>query len=96
MTKVSAKVLLLNDEDNVLIVCAPIQKSEPIEIEGDAVPAPADLDLGHKLARRDISKGSVISKYGMPIGEASADIRKGDHVHVHNVISRYTAIEMME
>ncbi|MBE7012998.1 MAG: altronate dehydratase [Ruminococcaceae bacterium] len=44
-----------------------------------------NLEDGHKYARRDISKGEDIIKYGFPIGHATCDIKKGDHVHTHNV-----------
>ena len=44
-----------------------------------------NLDDGHKYALRDIKKGEDIIKYGNPIGHATEDIKKGEHVHVHNV-----------
>ena len=40
---------------------------------------------GHKYARCNIAKGESIIKYGQPIGHATADIKKGEHVHTHNV-----------
>ncbi len=40
---------------------------------------------GHKYALRDIKKGEAVIKYGNPIGIATADIKKGEHVHTHNV-----------
>lgn len=40
---------------------------------------------GHKYAVRDISAGENIVKYGMPIGHATADIKRGEHVHSHNL-----------
>ena len=40
---------------------------------------------GHKYALRDIAAGEDVIKYGMPIGHATADIAKGEHVHVQNV-----------
>ena len=40
---------------------------------------------GHKYALRDIAEGENVIKYGMPIGHATCAIRKGEHVHVHNV-----------
>jgi len=45
------------------------------------------IPANHKFALRDISKGDLIIKYGQPIGTASRDIGKGQHVHVHNVES---------
>lgn len=44
-----------------------------------------NLSDGHKYALRDIKKGENIIKYGNPIGHATTDIKKGDHVHSHNV-----------
>ena len=44
-----------------------------------------DKSTGHKIALCDIKKGEEIIKYGYPIGNASADIKKGESVHSHNM-----------
>lgn len=44
-----------------------------------------NLEDGHKYALRDIKCGEDIIKYGNPIGHATCDIKKGEHVHTHNV-----------
>ena len=44
-----------------------------------------NLDDGHKYALRDIKAGENIIKYGNPIGHAVVDIKKGEHVHNHNI-----------
>jgi (2R)-sulfolactate sulfo-lyase subunit alpha len=44
-----------------------------------------DVPIGHKIALKDIGKGDTIIKYGQDIGKAVADIKKGEHVHVHNI-----------
>ncbi|HET7848263.1 MAG TPA: UxaA family hydrolase [Pseudolabrys sp.] len=44
-----------------------------------------DVPIGHKVALVDIKKGETVWKYGHDIGKAVADIKKGEHVHVHNV-----------
>ena len=44
-----------------------------------------NLEDGHKYALRDIKCGEDIIKYANPIGHATADIKKGEHVHTHNV-----------
>jgi altronate dehydratase len=46
------------------------------------------IPMGHKLALADIAAGSLIVKYGEAIGEATAPIAAGAHVHVHNLRSR--------
>lgn len=40
---------------------------------------------GHKFALCDIPEGEQIIKYGYPIGIATADIKKGEWVHSHNL-----------
>ena len=52
-----------------------INPKDNVEIRGD----------GHKYALRDIAEGENVIKYGMPIGHATCAIKKGEHVHVHNV-----------
>ena len=44
-----------------------------------------DLTDGHKYAVRDINIGENVIKYGNPIGHATRNIKKGEHVHSHNV-----------
>jgi (2R)-sulfolactate sulfo-lyase subunit alpha len=44
-----------------------------------------DVPIGHKIALVDIKNGDTVLKYGQDIGKAVADIKKGEHVHVHNL-----------
>lgn len=50
-----------------------------------SVKAVDDIPLGHKLALNNIKVGETIIKYGHDIGKAVSVIKKGGHVHVHNV-----------
>ena len=43
------------------------------------------MQNGHKYADRDIKAGELVIKYGQPIGHATEDIQKGEHVHTHNL-----------
>jgi (2R)-sulfolactate sulfo-lyase subunit alpha len=45
----------------------------------------AEIPLGHKIALLDLKEGDTILKYGHDIGKVVKPIKKGDHVHVHNV-----------
>jgi (2R)-sulfolactate sulfo-lyase subunit alpha len=53
---------------------------ENIEIE-----ALQDIPLGHKIALKDMKVGETVIKYGHDIGKVMADIRKGEHTHIHNL-----------
>ena len=44
-----------------------------------------EIPLGHKIAMADLKAGDTIIKYGHDIGKVVKDIKKGEHVHVHNV-----------
>ena len=44
-----------------------------------------DVPIGHKVALADMDVGDTVTKYGEDIGKVVAPIRKGGHVHVHNV-----------
>ena len=44
-----------------------------------------NIENGHKYARIDIKNGENIIKYGEPVGHATSDIKKGEHVHTHNM-----------
>jgi (2R)-sulfolactate sulfo-lyase subunit alpha len=44
-----------------------------------------DVPIGHKIALTDLAVGDTVIKYGQDIGRVVAAIRKGDHVHTHNL-----------
>ena len=44
-----------------------------------------EIPLGHKIALQDLKEGDTILKYGHDIGKVVKSIKKGEHVHVHNV-----------
>jgi len=44
-----------------------------------------DVPIGHKVALKDIAAGDTAIKYGEDIGKFVADVKKGAHVHTHNL-----------
>jgi SAF domain len=74
------RLLLLDEADNVVVAVARLRVGETILVEGDEVVMAADLPIGHKLARRAITAGEKIVKYGAPIGSAAVSIKAGAHV----------------
>lgn len=44
-----------------------------------------DIPIGHKVAMQDFVVGDTVIKYGTDIGKVVAPIKKGEHLHVHNV-----------
>ena len=85
--------LIIHDEkDNVAVVV--IDKTTKNQIcngwimENDKsikITSINEIPLGHKIALKDLKEGDTILKYGHDIGKVVKSIKKGDHVHVHNV-----------
>ncbi|TQV67730.1 flagellar biosynthesis protein FlgA [Exilibacterium tricleocarpae] len=44
-----------------------------------------DVPIGHKVALADLAEGDSIIKYGEDIGRVVQPIKRGEHVHVHNL-----------
>jgi hypothetical protein len=85
------RLLLLSPGDGVFVLRDQIAAGELIVVEGVKVRVQVALGLGHKLARVAIAPGDKVIKYGAPIGSATESIAVGDHVHLHNLKSDYTA-----
>jgi altronate dehydratase small subunit len=89
---VTKKAIVMEGIDNVAIVVEPIEAPADIVVEAASdkidVHITDNIPFGHKFAIRDIPEGSLILKYGEPIGVARIDIKAGQHVHVHNLESK--------
>lgn len=79
------KAIRVEGKDNVAVVAQDTKKGDTLNCSGLEVVAGADIPLGHKIALGTVEKGSLVYKFGVPIGRASEEILAGDHVHVHNL-----------
>jgi altronate dehydratase small subunit len=83
------RLIALSPRDNVCVACADLAAGEVLIVDGAPLVLDANVALGHKIARHDIAAGADIFKYGARIGVATRAIRRGQHVHVHNMKSGY-------
>ncbi len=85
----SLDALMVDESDNVAVCLHDLDQGSEAAVrlgkENFAVTAADAIPRGHKLAIREIAEGEKIIKYGEIIGQATANIGKGNHVHVHNV-----------
>lgn len=67
-------------------------ENEPVQVLGAGCDASLAIvgvaTMGHKVALRDLTAGTPIVKFGVPIGVATRDIRRGEWVHLQNCRSR--------
>ncbi|WP_439891270.1 UxaA family hydrolase [Ralstonia sp. 25C] len=83
-----ASLILLAPDDDVAVARVALEAGAKLDAPSITLPtltALAAIPAGHKIAVRDIASGQPVHKYGQIIGVATAPIRAGEHVHVHNV-----------
>jgi altronate dehydratase small subunit len=87
----ACKAIVISEQDNVATLISGGEEGHQPSLTGavseGAVTLVSDVPPGHKVAISPIAKGEQITKYGHAIGTATADIRTGEHVHVHNMES---------
>jgi len=85
-------LIIHNEKDNVAVVV--IDKTSKNKeyigwiMENDKtikITSINEIPLGHKISLQNLKEGDTILKYGHDIGKVVKSIKKGDHVHVHNV-----------
>lgn len=82
------KFIVIDIEDNVATALIPLTAGELLSVDSSSsikITILRDIPFGHKFALKDIKKGTPLIKYGETIGSATEYIKKGDHVHIHNV-----------
>jgi len=83
--------LIHNSQDNVGVAVRDVKSGENLAGEtidksnGRKLTAHQDIPLGHKIALKDFKVGDTVIKYGEDIGKVVAQIRAGEHVHIHNL-----------
>ena len=83
--------MVIKEKDNVATAIKELAPGNRVLVrvgrEDRQVTVKSDIRFLHKFALEDIEKGQHVIKYGQPIGEATRDIQKGEHVHIHNLRS---------
>ncbi len=81
--------IVIDPEDDVATLLQASERGQDVVVKtGDErahLRAREAIPESHKIALRDIARGTVIKKYGYAIGRAERDVRKGEHVHTHNM-----------
>jgi (2R)-sulfolactate sulfo-lyase subunit alpha len=86
-------ILIHKPKDDVGVAVADLKAGEEIGVvtlEGESIGQIVmtnDVPLGHKVAMHDLPKDKHIIEYGREIGYALSAIKRGEHVHIHNIRS---------
>ena len=77
------QVFKLHPQDNIFVALTDLASGTQLEDLG--VTLVQSVQQGHKIAASAINVGEQVLRYGHIIGQATKDIRPGEHVHSHNL-----------
>lgn len=88
--EVTVNAAIIDQKDTVIVAIEQIKTGDTVTFRdrnGDAqqIVAKTDVPMYHKVAIKEMPRGSEVVKYGEHIGLAACDIHVGEHVHIHNV-----------
>ena len=87
-----AKAIVINEKDNVATALELLNAGAKVSMEMhgrlEEITLLSNIPMGHKFALKDMEEGAAVIKYGEPIGQSTTKIARGEHVHVHNVVSQ--------
>ncbi len=80
-----AKVLRLDDRDNVLVALMDLRKDETVSNSGSDYTLLADIPAKHKFLTQDVNTGGDVIMYGVLVGKATVNLRRGDLLSTRNI-----------
>ena len=84
--KLKSKILKIDPLDNVLVALSDLQMGETIENDGFSICLNENISAKHKFAIKEIGIGDTIYMYGVVVGRAKKQIKRGEAITSQNVI----------
>ncbi|APY11553.1 altronate hydrolase [Seonamhaeicola sp. S2-3] len=79
------KIIKVNVTDNIAVALVDLRAGEIISFEGEDIKVLTDIKSKHKLALQNFSTGDRIIMYGVLVGSANRNIKKGEVLTTKNV-----------
>src|SRR5580693_9885054 len=80
-----ARVLGLDAKDNVLVALSDLRKGESVSYSGNEYILLSDVPAKHKFVTQDVAAGGEIVMYGVLVGHAVENLRRGDLLSTRNI-----------
>ena len=84
--KLKSKILKIDPLYNVLVALSDLQMGETIENDGFSICLNENISAKHKFAIKEIGIGDTIYMYGVVVGRAKKQIKRGEAITTQNVI----------
>lgn len=78
-------LIILSKKDSVAVALTDLTAGSTHTVNNLEVTLLDNIPFGHKVAIYDLEENENIIKYGQPIGHAKCPIKKGQHIHTHNL-----------
>jgi altronate dehydratase small subunit len=83
------KVVIMAPQDNVAVALTDLASGSKLDLniakKTIHIKLTDHIPYQHKFSLKNINTGSRVIKDGIVIGEATRDIKQGQHVHIHNM-----------
>ena len=94
VTKKKTKHLIkVHANDNVAVAIGDLKAGAVLTVDGHELTLIEDISKGHKVALYNLNQGDTVTKYGFSIGQCTADIQKGTHIHSQNLKTKLDGSE---
>jgi len=80
-----ARVLGLDEKDNVLVALTDLRKGETVSYLGSDYVLLSDVPAKHKFVTKDVSASGDIIMYGVLVGHTVENLRRGDLLSTRNI-----------
>ena len=87
------KLIKVQPEDNVAIALVDLVQGDKIAFEGEDIIILSDTKAKHKITMVDLAPEDKIYMYGVLVGKAVSEIKKGDVLTVDNVKHQSTPVK---
>ena len=78
------KILKVHPSDNVIVALTDLKKGDELALDGETYTLAEDIAAKHKFAARDFAPGDEVQMYGVLVGKAQNEIRRGSWLNVFN------------
>jgi altronate hydrolase len=79
------RVLRLHPKDNVLVALQDLRKDEQVSFEGKNYVLQSNVPAKHKFLIEDLASGANVIMYGVVVGKAREDLKRGEVIATRNV-----------
>ncbi|PKA98552.1 altronate hydrolase [Flavobacteriaceae bacterium MAR_2009_75] len=87
------KLIKVQPEDNVAIALVDLIQGDRVEFEGEEIIILSDTKAKHKITLVDLAVDDKIFMYGVLVGKAVSEIKRGDALTVDNVKHQSSSVE---